>query len=73
MAFPGTVRPFRSARIKANISQEDLAEIADIDRTYPSLLERGLREPGLGVVIRFGNALDVGPLLLLRMTIARLT
>ncbi len=37
-----------------------------------SLLERGLREPGLGVVIRLGNALGVSPLLLLRMTIARL-
>lgn len=62
----------RTARAGAAITQEKLAELADIDRTYPSLLERGLREPGLGVVIRLGHALQVDPVLLVRMTLLRL-
>jgi len=34
-----------SSRTDADISQEFLAERADIDRTYLSLVERGLRQP----------------------------
>jgi DNA-binding XRE family transcriptional regulator len=41
----------RTARVGAGLSQEKLAEAADIDRTYPSLLERGLRQPTLAVLI----------------------
>lgn len=48
----------KTARAGAGVTQEKLAELADIDRTYPSLLERGRREPGLGVVIRLGEALQ---------------
>jgi hypothetical protein len=33
----------RAARVATGISQEVLAERADCDRTYPSLLERGMR------------------------------
>lgn len=33
----------RTVRDAAGLSQEQLAEAADVDRTYPSLLERGLR------------------------------
>lgn len=62
----------KTARAGAGVTQEKLAELADIDRTYPSLLERGLREPGLGVVIRLGEALQVDPVLLVRMTLLRL-
>lgn len=39
----------RNERLKACISQEELAEAIGIDRTYPSLLERGLRSPTLDV------------------------
>ena len=62
----------KTARVGAGVTQEKLAELADIDRTYPSLLERGRREPGLGVVIRLGEALQVDPVLLVRMTLLRL-
>jgi transcriptional regulator with XRE-family HTH domain len=62
----------KTARTGAGYTQEKLAELADIDRTYPSLLERGKREPGLGVVIRLGEALRVYPILLVRMTLLRL-
>ena len=35
-----------AARRDAGFSQEHLAELADTDRTYPSLMERGLRRLG---------------------------
>jgi hypothetical protein len=41
LAFGGVLR---IAREGAHSTQEALAERADIDRTYPSLLERGLRQ-----------------------------
>jgi transcriptional regulator with XRE-family HTH domain len=69
IAFGAVVR---TARTGAAMSQEDLAFEADLDRTYPSLLARGLREPGLGVVLTLGKALGIDPVLLVRMTAARL-
>ena len=62
----------RAARLAAGISQEVLAERADCDRTYPSLLERGLRQPTIGKVIEIAEALRIEPATLLNMTIARL-
>ena len=61
----------RACRNRAALSQEHLAETADLDRTYPSLLERGLREPTLGVVIRLARALGIDPCVLVRMTLWR--
>jgi transcriptional regulator with XRE-family HTH domain len=61
----------RIARHRAEISQERLAEFADIDRTYPSLLERGLREPTLSIVIRLGKALNINPVVLVKMILMR--
>jgi transcriptional regulator with XRE-family HTH domain len=62
----------RLARANAGISHEELAERAKCDRTYPSLLERGLRQPTLTVLIEAGNALHVEPAKLLADTLARL-
>jgi transcriptional regulator with XRE-family HTH domain len=62
----------RAVRIDAGITQEVLAERADCDRTYPSLLERGLRHPTIGVVIDIAGALHLEPAALVNMTIARL-
>jgi len=53
------------------ISQERLAEFTDIDRTYLSLLQRGLREPTLSIVIRLGKALNINPVVLVKMTLLR--
>jgi transcriptional regulator with XRE-family HTH domain len=61
----------RGCRRNAEFSQEYLAQVADIDRTYPSLLERGLREPTLGVVISLGRALGIDSCTLVRMTVSR--
>jgi transcriptional regulator with XRE-family HTH domain len=62
----------RAARVAAGISQEVLAERADCDRTYPSLLERGLRQPTIGIVIVIADALRIEPARLVTLTVTRL-
>jgi transcriptional regulator with XRE-family HTH domain len=46
-------------RDKAGLSQDKLAEKADLDRTYLSGIERGVRNPGIKIVIRLARALGV--------------
>ena len=43
------------------VSQERLALIAGLDRTYISLVERGLRSPTIRTVVRLAEVLDVRP------------
>lgn len=54
------------------MSQEDLAGEADVNRTYPSLLERGLREPTLNVFFRLCHAVRKPPAELLNATLTQL-
>jgi len=51
----------RKYRNKVGISQEKLAELADLDRTYISLLERGLRQPSLTTIFNLAKALNIKP------------
>lgn len=44
-------------RKEAGLSQEKLAELADYDRTYISLMERGLRQPTLTTIFKLSKAL----------------
>ena len=46
---------------KANFSQGALALDVDLDRTYISLLERGLRQPSLKTIIVLADFLGVTP------------
>jgi transcriptional regulator with XRE-family HTH domain len=46
-------------RNTAGFSQDKLADKASIDRTYLSGIERGVRNPGIKVVIRLARALRV--------------
>ncbi len=64
----------RDLRDVRGISQETLAELADLDRTYSSLLERGLRTPTLTVpvLLRLAEALKMEPARLVIETVARL-
>jgi transcriptional regulator with XRE-family HTH domain len=48
-------------RKRARMSQEELADAADIHRTHVSLLERGRREPRLGTIVKLARALKVSP------------
>lgn len=49
----------KEARERAGISQEELGFRADVHRTYVSQLERGLKSPSLGVMLRVANALQI--------------
>lgn len=63
----------RAARAQLEgLSQEYLADMADIDRTYPSLLERGLRSPSLLIVIQVARALGKRPGKMVDDVVARL-
>jgi transcriptional regulator with XRE-family HTH domain len=62
----------RNARREQGVTQEALAETADFDRTYPSLLERGLRQPTLTYLFGIADALGMDPEELVRLVRARL-
>jgi transcriptional regulator with XRE-family HTH domain len=51
----------RYARLAIGVSQEALADMAKIDRTYVSGIERGLRNPSVKIVARFAKALKTTP------------
>ena len=55
----GTV--LRRRRDGLRLSQEKLAGDAEIDRTYVSMMERGIHQPSLDVFIRVARALGVAP------------
>ena len=54
-------KELRKARLKAGLSQEELADKAGVHRTYVSLLERDRRSPTLDVFFRLCKALGVRP------------
>lgn len=51
----------REARLSSGLSQEKLALRASLDRTFVSLLERGLRQPSLTTLFALSKQLDVQP------------
>lgn len=51
----------RKARRAAGITQEELGERCGVYRTEVSLMERGLREPRLGTMVKLADALGVPP------------
>jgi transcriptional regulator with XRE-family HTH domain len=65
-------RVLKERRKSKGISQEELAFRTEFDRTYPSLLERGLRTPTLGMILAFARALDTALELLITETLIRL-
>ena len=54
IAFGSKVREKREAK---NLSQEALADLADLDRTYISGIERGVRNPTFLSSLRIAKAL----------------
>jgi transcriptional regulator with XRE-family HTH domain len=46
-------------RLQRDISQEELAFQAGVDRTFVSRLERGIRQPTITTLINIGQALGV--------------
>jgi transcriptional regulator with XRE-family HTH domain len=56
----------RSLRAKRAISQEQLADLAELDRTYISGVERGIRNISLMNIVKIADALEVNPSELLK-------
>jgi ribosome-binding protein aMBF1 (putative translation factor) len=56
--FGKVLREQRNAR---GISQEALALSADVDRTFVSQMERGIRQPTLTTLCKLSEALDIQP------------
>lgn len=56
----------KELRKQQKISQEKLAELCELDRTYISLLERGLRQPSLTTIFKISGALQLQPSLLIQ-------
>jgi transcriptional regulator with XRE-family HTH domain len=56
--FGQVLREQRTAR---GISQEDLALSANVDRTFVSQMERGIRQPSITTLIKLSGALGVQP------------
>lgn len=48
----------RELRLENKLSQEKLAELCDLDRTYISLLESGSRQPSITTLFKLSQALN---------------
>lgn len=51
----------RELRKQRGYSQEGFAHAVDLDRTYIGGIERGERNPGLKVIIKIADALELAP------------
>jgi transcriptional regulator with XRE-family HTH domain len=58
----------RRYRLEADISQEELAFRAGVDRTFISRLERGVRQPTITTLIGIAGALEISSADLVRET-----
>ena len=56
IAFGQALRHFRK---KIKVSQEKLSQESGLDRSYISLLERGLRQPSLTSILQLSKALKI--------------
>jgi transcriptional regulator with XRE-family HTH domain len=51
----------REQRNTRGLSQEGLALAADVDRTFVSQMERGIRQPTITTLMKLANALGIQP------------
>ncbi|MBV8502431.1 MAG: helix-turn-helix transcriptional regulator [Paucibacter sp.] len=49
----------KARRLELDLTQEDLAHRADLDRPYISLIEVGRKQPTISVLLRIATALDL--------------
>jgi DNA polymerase V len=55
----------KEARLTAGLSQEELALESELDRTYVSMLERGIKVPTLTTLAKIATSLSISPVELL--------
>lgn len=58
----------QNVRKSKGLSQETLAEKSLLDRTYISLLERGLRQPSIKTIFDLSLSLDISPSEFVKLT-----
>jgi len=58
----------KQLRMKRNVLQQGLAEKVGVSQSYLSLVEKGLREPGLDLVVKIANFLKVPQQLIFLMS-----
>ena len=58
----------REARKRQGLSQEKLADVTNFDRTYISLMERGVQSPTVRTLFRLAEALEIRASELVRRT-----
>lgn len=61
-------RVLREQRLAVDLSQETLALNADVDRTFVSQMERGIRQPTLTTLFKLAGALDISATALITRT-----
>lgn len=61
-------RVLRDQRLAMDLSQEALALSADVDRTFVSQIERGIRQPTLTTLFKLAGALNVSASTLITRT-----
>ena len=69
IAFGEVLKELRQG---AELSQDALAEKAELERTFISFLERGERQPTLSTIIALASALRIEPDEVVRLTMKRL-
>ena len=57
----GLAQNMRALRLAQGMSQEQLADVAGIDRTWVGKLERVRANPSLGTLLKLAIALNVKP------------
>jgi transcriptional regulator with XRE-family HTH domain len=65
LAFGSALSRLRRAR---NFTQEELAEEAGLDCSYPAMLEAGMRTPTISTIFKLAAALRITPGQLMDMT-----
>ena len=51
----------REQRLSRDLSQEELALAAAVDRTFVSQMERGIRQPTITTLMKLAGALGIQP------------
>lgn len=51
----------KDVRLEKSMSQEELAYLSGLDRTFISMLERGKRQPSLTTLFVLSSALEIQP------------
>ncbi|MFI3213166.1 MAG: helix-turn-helix transcriptional regulator [Eubacteriales bacterium] len=61
-------KKIRTLRAEKDITQETLAELADLNTTYIGQIERGMKSPTLDTLGKISNAFEITPAELLTFT-----